>query len=185
MRSSRPEAATTVDAETHRRVEEFLYREAELLDSFMLEEWLELLDEDVRLEVPVRSARHPGSERPEFSAEANYLRDDYEMIRERVGRLAKEYAWSENPRSRIRHVIGNVRVLETDGDVLTVANNQHVFRSYGDTPDHDLLSAQRHTTLRTEGPPDADGEWDFTISHRTVYLDHAVLNTKNLTLPLL
>ncbi|SDY15883.1 aromatic-ring-hydroxylating dioxygenase subunit beta [Halobellus clavatus] len=185
MSSPRPATATTVDAETQHRVEQFLYREAELLDTFALEEWLELLDEDVRLEVPVRSARHPGSERPEFSEETNYLREDYEMIRERVGRLAKEYAWSENPRSRIRHVIGNVRVLETDGDELTVANNQHVFRSYGDTPDHDLLSAQRHTTLRREGPTGADGEWEYTIGHRTVYLDHAVLNTKNLTLPLL
>lgn len=180
--SSYGHAATTVDAETQHRVEQFLYREAELLDTFALEEWLELLDADIRLEVPVRSARHPGSERPEFSEEANYLREDYQMIRERVGRLAKEYAWSENPRSRIRHVIGNVRVLEATDDELTVANNQHVFRSYGDTPDHDLLSAQRHTTLRRN---DAGGEPPFTIAHRTVYLDHTILNTKNLTLPLL
>jgi len=61
---------------------------------------------------------------------------------------------------------------------VTVANNQHVFRSYGDTADHDMLSAQRHTELRDEG----DG---YTITARTVYLDHSILNTKNLTLPLL
>ncbi|WP_318571138.1 aromatic-ring-hydroxylating dioxygenase subunit beta [Salinigranum marinum] len=169
---------TTVDVETQHAVEQFLSREAELLDTFALEAWLDLLDEDVLLEVPVRVARHPGSERPTFSEETNYLREDYEMIRERVGRLAKEYAWSENPRSRIRHVIGNVRVLEATDEELTVANNQHVFRSYGDTADHDLLSAQRHTVLRR-------GDDGFTIGHRTVYLDHAILNTKNLTLPLL
>jgi 3-phenylpropionate/cinnamic acid dioxygenase small subunit len=169
---------TTVGVETQHAVEQFLSREAELLDTFALEAWLDLLDEDVLLEVPVRVARHPGSERPAFSEETSYLREDYEMIRERVGRLAKEYAWSENPRSRIRHVIGNVRVVEATDQELTVANNQHVFRSYGDTADHDLLSAQRHTVLRRGG----DG---FTIGHRTVYLDHAILNTKNLTLPLL
>lgn len=171
-------AGAAVGVETQHEVEQFLYREADLLDTFALEEWLDLLDEDVLLEVPIRTARHPGSERPEFSENSNYLREDYEMIRERVGRLAKEYAWSENPRSRVRHVIGNVRVLDADGDGLTVANNQHVFRSYGDTADHDLLSAQRHTLLR----PDGDG---FSIGRRTVYLDHAILNTKNLTLPLL
>jgi len=169
---------TTVDAGTQHSIEQFLYYEADLLDRFELEEWLTLLDEDIVLRVPVRTARHPGSEQSGYSEKSNYLRDDYEMIRERVGRLAKEYAWSENPRSRVRHVIGNVRVLDVTDDTVEVANNQHVFRSYGDTADHDMLSAQRHTTLR-EG---ADG---FTIADRTVYLDHTILNTKNLTLPLL
>jgi 3-phenylpropionate/cinnamic acid dioxygenase small subunit len=173
-----PGATVSVDPETQHRIEQFLYREADLLDRFALEDWLDLLAEDILLEVPVRVARDPGSERSEFSAESNYLREDYEMIRERVGRLEKEYAWSENPRSRVRHVIGNVRVLETGDAELTVANNQHVFRSYGDTADHDMLSAQRHTVLR-------DGADGYAIAERTVYLDHTILNTKNLTLPLL
>lgn len=168
----------TVDPETQHRVEQFLYREADLLDAFELGEWLSLLEADITLEVPVRVARDPGSEQSEFSEESNYLREDYEMIRERVGRLEKEYAWSENPRSRVRHVIGNVRVLEASGDELTVANNQHVFRSYGDTADHDMLSAKRHTVLR-------EGTEGYSIAERTVYLDHSILNTKNLTLPLL
>jgi 3-phenylpropionate/cinnamic acid dioxygenase small subunit len=168
----------TVDVETQHRVEQFLYREADLLDTFALDEWLALIEEDILLEVPVRVARHPGSDRSEFSAESNYLREDYEMIRERVGRLDKEYAWSENPRSRVRHVIGNVRVREVSGNKLTVANNQQVFRSYGDTADHDLISAQRHTVLR-------EREDGYGIADRTVYLDHSILNTKNLTLPLL
>ena len=172
------DSPATVDAATQHRIEQFLYREADLLDAFELEAWLELLDEDITLRIPVRIARHPGSERPEFSEESNYLREDYEMMRERVGRLSKEYAWSENPRSRVRHVIGNVRVLDVADDILTVANNQHVFRSYGDKADHDMLSAQRHTTLREAGEC-------YRITDRTVYLDHSILNTKNLTLPLL
>jgi 3-phenylpropionate/cinnamic acid dioxygenase small subunit len=167
-----------VDVETQHRVEQFLYREADLLDTFELDEWLDLLAEDIVLTVPVRSARDPGSSQSEYSDEANYLREDYEMIRERVGRLNKEYAWSENPRSRVRHVLGNVQVDAAEGDSVEVRNNQHVFRSYGDTPDHDLLSAQRHTVLLATD----DG---FRITDRTVYLDHSILNTKNLTLPLL
>jgi 3-phenylpropionate/cinnamic acid dioxygenase small subunit len=167
-----------VDPETHQRVESFMYRETDLLDTFALEEWLELLADDFTLSVPVRASRDPGSEQDEFSSRSFYLREGIERIRERVGRLQKEYAWSENPRSRVRHVIGNVRILEAENDELTVSNNQHVFRSYGDTPDHDLLSGQRHTVLRET----ADG---FRIADRTVYLDHTVLNTKNITLPLL
>jgi len=200
MSSQAPEGAqrATVDPETQQRVEQFLYREADLLDTFALEEWLDLVDEGIVLSVPVRVARDPGAEESEFSPDANYMREDYEMIRERVGRLNKEYAWSENPRSRVRHVIGNVRVTAVDGDELTVRNNQHVFRSYGDTPDHDLISAQRETVLRDErgdreeGASDGEGpsgsgdeDREFTILDRTVYLDHSILNTKNLTLPLL
>ena len=171
-------ASAAVGPETQHHVEQFLYREAELLDTFELGEWLSLLEEEITLEVPVRVARDPGAEQSAFSEEANYLREDYEMIRERVGRLEKEYAWSENPRSRVRHVIGNVRVLDVSENELTVANNQHVFRSYGDTADHDMLSAKRHTVLR-------EGVDDYSIADRTVYLDHSILNTKNLTLPLL
>jgi 3-phenylpropionate/cinnamic acid dioxygenase small subunit len=167
-----------VAPETRQRAESFLYHETELLDSFELEAWLALLTDDVTLSVPVRASRDPGSEQDEFSSRSFYLREGIDRLRERVGRLQKEYAWSENPRSRVRHVIGNVRILEETADELTVSNNQHVFRSYGDKPDHDLLSGQRHTVLRDT----ADG---FRIAERTVYMDHTVLNTKNLTLPLL
>ncbi len=167
-----------IDGETQHRVERFLYREADLLDTFALDDWLSLLDEEILLKIPVRTARDPGSERSEFSSDSYYMYEDYEMLRERIGRLEKEYAWSENPRSRVRHVIGNVAVQDTDGDELVVSNNQLVYRSYGDTPDNDLLSGKRETVL-TES---ADG---FRIKERTVYMDHTVLNTKNLTLPLL
>jgi 3-phenylpropionate/cinnamic acid dioxygenase small subunit len=167
-----------VDEETYRRAEQFLYQEADLLDTFALEDWLSLLEEDITLRIPTRSSRDPGSDKSEFSSETYYLREDYDMLRERVGRLQKEYAWSENPRSRVRHVIGNVQILDQEGNEVTVSNNQHVFRSYGDTPDHDMISAQRHTVLR-------DTDAGFRIADRTVYLDHTVLNTKNLTVPLL
>ncbi len=175
---SNQQTQKTITPETRDRVESFLYRETDLLDNFELEDWLALLTDDVMLSVPVRASRDPGSEQDEFSSRSYYLKEDIERIHERVGRLQKEYAWSENPRSRVRHVVGNVRILEADGNELTVSNNQHVFRSYGDKPDYDLISAQRHTVLRET----QDG---YRIADRTVYLDHIVLNTKNITLPLL
>ncbi len=166
-----------VEPELQHRIEQFLYSEADMLDSFELGEWLEHVTEEMVLKVPVRTARSPGSERSEFSSQSYYLKDDYDMLRERVIRLDKEYAWSENPRSRVRHVIGNVTAYETETG-YEVFNNQHVFRSQGDTPDHALISARRRTLL---------GETDdsFEIRDRTVYLDHNILNTTNITLPLL
>lgn len=178
MSSRPPLESTVVDPETQHRVEQFLYREAELLDRFRMEEWVDLLDEEIVLTVPVRSDRGPGSDRPTFSDESYYLRDDYDMLRERAEKISKEYAWSENPRSRIRHHIGNIRIQEIERGRHRVWNNQVVYRSQGDTADHRLLSAQRDTIL------ELDGE-GFRIRDRTVYLDHSILATKNLTLPLL
>lgn len=168
---------TTVSPETQQAVEQFLYTEARLLDSFQLEEWLDMLAEDITIRVPIRTYTHPGTEHSEFSDEGYYVKNEYTMIEERVTRLSKEYAWAENPRSRVRHVIGNVRIEQSD-DGYEVVNHQHVFRSKGDTADHDLISAERETTLRRVD----DG---FLIADRTVLLDHNIVNTKNITLPLL
>jgi 3-phenylpropionate/cinnamic acid dioxygenase small subunit len=44
-----------------REVEQFLYREARLLDERRFHEWLLLFTEDVRYWMPVRSNRYPKS----------------------------------------------------------------------------------------------------------------------------
>ena len=45
--------------ETLREVEQFLYREARLLDNRRFHEWLTLLTDDVRYWMPVRATRYP------------------------------------------------------------------------------------------------------------------------------
>lgn len=167
-----------VSAETQHEIEQFLYREADLLDAFRLEEWFELLTDDVHFEAPIRTNNHPSTDHPEYSENGYFLHNGYTMLQERVERLQKEYAWAEVPRSRVRHVIGNVRVVDVNGDEYEVLNTQHVHRNQGDSLDPDLLSAQRLTTLRK-----VDGE--FRIAHRIIYLDHNIITTKNITLPLL
>jgi len=178
MDAQPPRPENAVDSDLQHRIEQFLYYEASLLDRFAMDEWLSLLSDDLILKVPIRSDRGPGSDRPTFSDESYYLHDDAEMLTERVDKLSKEYAWSENPRSRVRHHIGNVRVSDRGDGEYDVWNTQFVYRSQGDSADYKLLSAQRKTTLR-ESPT------GFIIVDRTVYLDHSVLPTKNLTLPLL
>lgn len=172
------DTGATVSESEQREIERFLYTEAELLDSFRLEEWLELLTDDVTISAPIRRDTHPGTEQSEFSEEGYYIYNEYDVLRERVTRLGKEYAWAENPRSRVRHNISNVWVVEADGDEYVVLNNQLVYRSHGNTAKQDVLSAQRETTLRR-----VDGE--LRIADRVVYFDDSVINTKNLTMVLL
>jgi p-cumate 2,3-dioxygenase beta subunit len=93
--------------DVQREVEDFLYDEAELLDSWRLEEWLALFSEDCRYLVP------PGDLPPDASPEKSlfYIADNHVLLRERVGRLAKRNAHAEYPHSKTRHFLSNVRIL--------------------------------------------------------------------------
>jgi len=103
---------------TRSQVEDFLYREAALLDEWKLEEWLGLLTDDATYYVPPND--HPeGDHRTTLFI----LADDIVRIRERVKRLMSPDCHAEYPHSRTRRLISNVRILSVDGDLVTVAAN--------------------------------------------------------------
>jgi len=112
---------------TRAQVEDLLYREAALLDEWRLEEWLGLLTDDAAYYVPPND--HPeGDHRKTLFI----LADDMTRIRERVKRLMSPDCHAEYPHSRTRRLIGNVRILAVEGDLITVAANFicHRYRRY-------------------------------------------------------
>ncbi|GGN95152.1 aromatic-ring-hydroxylating dioxygenase subunit beta [Haloarcula pellucida] len=159
-------------------VREFLLREANLLDQFELERWADHLTEDVEIRVPVRVARDAGSDRPEYSDSNHHLVVGHRDLLERVARLEKEYAWAENPRSRVRHTIGNVQLGEVTADTVEVFNNQVVYRERGTDGESDTISARRRSHLR-------ETDEGFALADRDVFIDHTIVPSRNLTLPLL
>lgn len=162
--------------ELHFECTEFLNREAQLLDDDELRDWLDLLTEDVEYRVPRRVTRERGSGRSEFSDKGFLYRDDYGTLATRVRRYENEYAWAENPPTRTRRFVSNVRVeeLPDDDDDVLVRNNLMLYRNHSDTTDHDLIVGERHDRLRR-----VDGA--LRLGERTVYLDQTVLNTQNLS----
>ena len=99
-------------------VEEFLYREADLLDSWRLDEWLALLAPGAIYEVPP-------NDRPDASSADTLfiIADDIDRIRARVKRLQSHEAHAESPRSRTRRMIHNVHAEEDgDGTIRATAN---------------------------------------------------------------
>ncbi len=103
---------------SRQEVEELLYREAALLDEWRLEEWLELLTEDAIYQVPPTDVPEGDARNTLF-----IIADDAVRIRSRVKQLLGKAAWSENPHSRTRRIIANVRVLGLDGEnILATAN---------------------------------------------------------------
>jgi p-cumate 2,3-dioxygenase beta subunit len=112
-----------VELPTRQVVEDLLYKEAALLDEWRLEEWLELLTEDAIYEIPPTDVPEGDSRNTLF-----IVADDAVRIRSRVKQLLGKSAWAENPRSRTRRLIANVRVLGADGANILVTANFAVHR---------------------------------------------------------
>jgi len=160
--------------ETYWEVYSFLMHEAELLDERRERDWLDLFTDDAEYLMPVRVNRERG-EGDGFSEEAFYFEETRGSLELRVRRLETEYAWAEDPPSRTRHFVTNVRVDEgEEEDEVAVRTNLLLYRSRGSDPNNDLLSAERKDVLRKE-----DGQWK--LKRREILLDHSVLMTHNLS----
>ncbi|MGO9452283.1 MAG: aromatic-ring-hydroxylating dioxygenase subunit beta [Candidatus Binataceae bacterium] len=114
---------SSTDLPTRAEVEDLLYKEAALLDEWRLEEWLELLTDDAIYEVPPTDVPEGDSRNTLF-----IVADDIVRIRSRVKQLQGKSAWAENPHSRTRRLITNVRVLGSDGDNFLASANFAVYR---------------------------------------------------------
>jgi p-cumate 2,3-dioxygenase beta subunit len=108
---------------TRPEVEDLFFKEAALLDEWRLEEWLALLTDDATYQVPPTDVREGDARNTLF-----IIADDTFRIRSRVKQLLGKSAWAENPPSRTRRIISNVRVLGTDGDNILVTANFAVYR---------------------------------------------------------
>jgi 3-phenylpropionate/cinnamic acid dioxygenase small subunit len=166
-----------MDSDLRHRIEDFLYMEAELLDDRKLREWLELLTDDVRYWMPIR---HNPLERQENISdelakpgESYYFDDDMKSLRIRVERVYARNAWAEMPPSRTRHLISNVRIKKDGGAEIEVHSNFLVYRTRMEA-DQDIFVGTRYDVLRC-----ANG--GFKIAKRTIILDQAVLNAKNIS----
>lgn len=105
-----------------------------------------------------------------------HLDEDRASLEMRVERVETGYAWAEDPPSRLRHFVTNVRAEaaeDADGE-LAVRSNVLVYRSRWDRPGHDLLSGERQDVLRA----DEDG---WRLARRLVVLDSTTLPTLNLS----
>jgi 3-phenylpropionate/cinnamic acid dioxygenase small subunit len=85
------------------------------------------------------------------------------------------YAWAEDPPSRLRHFVTNVRVREGEDGNLLVRSNLLIFRTRQEQTQPQLLAADKQDVLRRE-----DG--NLRLLKRLIYLDHTVIGTHNLAI---
>jgi 3-phenylpropionate/cinnamic acid dioxygenase small subunit len=164
-----------------REIEEFLYREADLLDERRYEDWLALIAEDVRYWMPMRRNVKFGEEVREFTRagqDINWFDEGKETLTRRVKQILTGMHWAEEPVSRISHMVSNVRLIEVNPSAaepheVTVGCRFLIYRNRVET-ETDILVGKREDLLRR-----TDGGWQ--IARRKIILDQNVLLTKNLT----
>lgn len=150
-----------------RDIEDFLYREAKLLDEQRFAEWLALFTDDVRYWMPITETREVGQPRDHVPGEWSLMEDDSRFLAKRMERLAGGLAHAEQPRSRTRRFISNVLVTPGPNGDVVAESNFLVFQSRRGNSEQFFVGSRRDRIVPT-GP-----EWK--IAERTILLDHRVL----------
>ena len=119
-----------------------------MLDRQDYDAWLDPLTEDIHYFMPIRVTTALGAGYDTSPGMAHFDEDKYSLCR-RVARFATEHAWTEDPPSRLRHHLSNVRTFATEDDEhLVVESAVLLFRSRGDVREPSLVSAGRVDLLR-------------------------------------
>ena len=165
-----------------REIETFYYVEAELLDERRFEEWLDLLTDDIVYFMPLRRNVKFGSQaEAENSAEgvdSAWFDEGKHTLSQRVAQIKTGIHWAEEPLSRVRHLVTNVQITDSDPGLagpreLDVKSRFLVYRNRVDD-ETDIFVGQRTDRLRK-----IDDAWK--VARRVILLDQSTLLAKNLT----
>jgi 3-phenylpropionate/cinnamic acid dioxygenase small subunit len=167
-----------VSPELQQEVEQFLFAEAALLDRRAYREWFSLLAPDLRYRMPLRFNREKRERAHEYSqADESCLFDETKAsIDLRIKRLETGMAWAEEPPSRTRHMVTNVRIWpNANGTELNVSSYFHLYRSRLERQVDQFLG-EREDVLRR-----ADNPYGFVIAAREIRLDQSTVLANNLS----
>jgi 3-phenylpropionate/cinnamic acid dioxygenase small subunit len=166
-------------------IEQFLFREARLLDEGRFRDWLGLLADDIRYWMPSMGRRYRASSKAltmtnadhcvdrEFSDESEVaiLDETKESLGRRIARLESGMAWAEDPPSHTCHILSNIAVEGDRESRVSAYSNFILYRTRGES-EQDFYVGHRHDILRWVGD-------DWKIAYRKILLPQHVLSAKN------
>ena len=156
-------------------VEQFYYAEAAMLDERRLMDWLALFTPDAHYWMPIRRTVMTSDLENEFTKPGAMalFDDDKPTLELRIKKLDTGFSWSEDPPSRTRHIITNVRVLEENGDELTVEANFHLYRTRLESDEDSWIGRRRDVLRRVDG--------ELKIARRHIFLEQTLIQSRNLS----
>ncbi len=100
-----------------RQIEDFIYREARLMDEHRYDDWLALWMDDAVYWVP------SNNDDIDPTQSVSIIYDDRRRIGDRIYRLKSGMAYAQKPPSRMRRVVSNLEVEEGENGEVTVYSN--------------------------------------------------------------
>ena len=164
-------------------VEDFLYREADLLDERRFAEWLELLADDLVYFMPIRHnvkfGEHAEHENTRSGEGISWFDEDKWTVGKRVEQILTGHHYAEEPLSRVSHLVTNIHILGAKPSVadcreVRVRSRFLVHQNRGAYETYQFVG-KRTDSLRRHG----DG---WQIVRREIVLDQNVLLAKSLTI---
>ena len=165
-------ARVPVGSPVYNALLETLYDEAAALDERRFDDWTAMLAEDLIYQAPIRLTRTGKTRDLDVMRTMFHFDETHESIMMRTGRLQKS-AWAEDPPSRCRRFVTNVRVGECDAaGEYEVVSYLFLERSRGDSPDNETATAERRDVWR-----EVDGA--YKLARREIIVDQSVLGMSN------
>jgi len=159
----------------YHEVERFYFDEAALLDAHRYEEWLALFADDAHYFMPIRRTRTQREIDKEFTkpGEMAFFDDTKMLLAGRIAKLNTGRSWAEDPPSRTRHLITNVRIVRDNGRELEVESNFHLYRTRLNSEETSWIGSRRDLLRSVDG--------SFQIADRKIFLEQTVLLSRNLS----
>jgi 3-phenylpropionate/cinnamic acid dioxygenase small subunit len=164
-------------------VEDFYFREADLLDDRRFRDWLDILDDDITYFMPIRRnvkfGQHAARENTRIGEGISWFDEDKWTLTKRVEQILTGVHYAEEPLSRICHMVSNVQIkgvrpdLEQPGEVDVTSR----FLIYQNRVEYETYTfvGRRNDMLRM-----TDAGWK--VAKREILLEQNILLAKNLTM---
>lgn len=155
--------------------EHFLYEEAAVLDERRYRDWLSLIADDMHYWMPIRRTVTLSDIDKEFTkiGDMAFFDDTRAILEMRVKKLEAGSAWSEDPPSRSRHFVSNVRVVDVTGDEITTESSFCLYRTRLNT-EVDIWTGRRIDGLRRNDD-------SFLLFKRHMFLDQTLIRSTNMS----
>lgn len=162
-------------------IEDFLYREADLIDTRQFDEWLTLFSDDLHYRMPLvqnLAVKDISKEYLTQPLDVSWFDEGKETLTIRVRQIQTGVHWAEEPLSRTTHFVSNVRIVDVtpegaDPQEVTVRSKILVYRNRNED-EEDKVFGSREDVLRRTG-----GSW--AICKRTIYINQSVLLSSSLS----
>jgi 3-phenylpropionate/cinnamic acid dioxygenase small subunit len=164
-------------------VEDFYFREADLLDDRRFRDWLDILADDITYFMPIRRnvkfGQHAARENTKIGEGISWFDEDKWTLTKRVEQILTGVHYAEEPLSRICHMVSNVqiRAVRPDLEQIREIDVTSRFLIYQNRVEYETYTfvGRRNDMLRM-----TDAGWK--VARREILLEQNILLAKNLTM---